>query len=69
MHDKISARFYSVAAHRQRPARSYQHYVMPRMRNTYMLAGRATPDEVVKSVIKGIYIEDVSNGEVTIGQV
>jgi TldD protein len=68
MHDKISARFYSVAPTGNGRRESYQHYVMPRMRNTYMLGGPATPDEVVKSVIKGIYIEDVSNGEVTIGQ-
>jgi TldD protein len=38
------------------------------MRNTYMLAGPATPEEVIKSVTKGIYVKDVSNGEVKIGE-
>ena len=41
---------------------------MPRMRNTYMTAGEATPGDVIKSVKKGIYVKDVSNGQVKIGE-
>jgi TldD protein len=68
MHDKISAKFYNVKPTGNGRRESYQHYIMPRMRNTYMLAGSATPEDIIKSVDKGIYVEDVSNGQVKIGE-
>jgi TldD protein len=68
MHDKISARHYKVKPTGNGRRQSYEHYVQPRMRNTYMLAGPATPEEVIGSVKKGIYIKDVSNGQVKIGE-
>ncbi|MFH0778564.1 MAG: TldD/PmbA family protein [Candidatus Eisenbacteria bacterium] len=68
MHDKISAKYYKVAPTGNGRRQSYQHYVQPRMRNTYMLAGPATPEDVIKSVDRGIYVQDVSNGEVRIGE-
>jgi len=68
LHDKISARFYGVSPTGNGRRQSYQHYVIPRMRNTYMLAGEATPEEVIKTAGKGIYVEDVANGQVKIGE-
>lgn len=68
MHDKISAKYYNIKPTGNGRRQSYQHYVQPRMRNTYMLAGPATPEDVIKSVDKGIYVEDVSNGQVKIGE-
>lgn len=68
MHDKISARNYKVKPTGNGRRQSYQHYVQPRMRNTYMLAGLAAPEDVIKSVQKGIYVQDVSNGQVKIGE-
>ncbi len=68
MHDKISARFYNVAPTGNGRRESYQHYIQPRMRNTYMLAGNASPEDVINNVEKGIYVQDVSNGEVKIGE-
>lgn len=68
MHDKISANHYQVAPTGNGRRQSYEHFVIPRMRNTYMLAGPATPEEVIKSVAKGIYVKDVSNGQVKIGE-
>ena len=38
------------------------------MRNTYMTAGPAKLADVVKAAGKGIYVEDVSNGQVKIGE-
>jgi TldD protein len=38
------------------------------MRNTYMLAGPASPEDVIKAAGKGIYVEDVANGQVKIGE-
>src|SRR4030043_1849242 len=68
MHDKISAKHYKVSPTGNGRRESYQHYVVPRMRNTYMLAGPATPEDVVRAAGKGIYVEDVSNGQVKIGE-
>ena len=68
MHDRISARFYDVAPTGNGRRQSYQHFVQPRMRNTYMTAGPAAPADVIKAAGSGIYVEDVSNGEVRIGE-
>ena len=68
LHDKISAKFYGVSPTGNGRRESYQHYVIPRMRNTYMLAGEATPEEVIRAAGKGIYVEDVANGQVKIGE-
>ena len=68
MHDRISARHYKVKPTGNGRRESYQHYIQPRMRNTYMLAGPATPDEVISAVEKGIYVQDISNGQVKIGE-
>ncbi|MBN1466892.1 TldD/PmbA family protein [candidate division KSB1 bacterium] len=68
LHDRISAKHYGVKPTGNGRRQSYQHYPIPRMRNTYMLAGKSTPEEVIKSVKKGIYVEDISNGQVKIGE-
>jgi len=68
MYDKISARHYKVESTGNGRRQNYQHYIQPRMRNTIMLKGPATPKDVIKNVKKGIYVKDVSNGEVKIGE-
>jgi TldD protein len=68
LHDRISARHYQVEPTGNGRRESYQHYPLPRMRNTYMLAGPATPADVIGSVERGIYVQDVSNGQVKIGE-
>jgi TldD protein len=68
MHDKISAKYYKVKPTGNGRRQSFEHYIQPRMRNTYMLGGPATPEDVIKSVKKGIYVQDVSNGQVKIGE-
>jgi TldD protein len=68
MHDRISAKFYNVKSTGNGRRQSYQHYAIPRMRNTYMLAGPASPEDVIKGAGKGIYVQDVANGEVKIGE-
>jgi TldD protein len=68
MHDRISARFYKVKPTGNGRRESYQHYVQPRMRNTLMLAGPAAADDVIRAAGKGIYVQNVSNGQVKIGE-
>ncbi|MEW6364704.1 MAG: TldD/PmbA family protein [Acidobacteriota bacterium] len=68
LHDRISARHYGVNPTGSGRRQSYQFYPIPRMRTTYMLAGPASPEDVIKSVAKGIYVSRVSNGQVKIGE-
>ncbi len=68
MHDKISAKHYGVEPTGNGRRQDFQNYPVPRMRNTYMLGGSATADDVIKQAGNGIYVEDVSNGQVKIGE-
>ncbi|MBL8910698.1 MAG: metalloprotease TldD [Archangium sp.] len=45
---------------------SFKHLPMPRMTNTYLAPGRDTPDDIVKSVDKGIYCANFGGGQVDI---
>ncbi len=45
---------------------SYAHLPMPRMTNTYMLAGEECPEDIIKSVNKGIYAVQFGGGQVDI---
>ena len=68
LHDRISAKHYGVEPTGNGRRESFEHYPIPRMRNTYMLGGNATPEDVIKAAGNGIYVEDVSNGQVKIGE-
>jgi TldD protein len=68
MHDRISARHYGLSSTGNGRRESYAHYPVPRMRNTYILPGASKPQEIIESVKKGIYIQQVSNGAVNVGQ-
>lgn len=67
MHDRISATHYKVAPTGNGRRESYKHPPVPRMRNTYMAAGKHDPQEIIASVKKGIYAETFTNGQVRIG--
>jgi TldD protein len=45
---------------------SYAHVPMPRMTNTYMLAGDKSPEEIVASLKKGLYAVNFGGGQVDI---
>jgi TldD protein len=45
---------------------SYAHIPMPRMTNTFMLAGESDPEEIVRSVHKGLYAVSFGGGQVDI---
>jgi TldD protein len=68
LHDKISAKYYGVKPTGNGRRQDFQNYPIPRMRNTYMLGGNATADDVIKQAGNGIYVENVSNGQVKIGE-
>lgn len=66
MQDKLNARLMGVAATGNGRRESYAHLPMPRMTNTYMLAGEHHPDEMIASVKRGIYAPQFSGGQVDI---
>ena len=68
LHDKISAKHYGVEPTGNGRRQDFQNYPIPRMRNTYMLGGNASPEDVIRQAGNGIYVEEVSNGQVKIGE-
>jgi TldD protein len=67
LHDRISARHFKVDPTGSGRRQSFRHMPLPRMRNTYMLAGPHSPEEIIRSVKRGIYAEHFTNGQVFIG--
>ena len=67
LHDGISAKHYGVAPTGNGRRESYQHAPLPRMRATYMLPGPHEKEEIIRSVNRGIYCTNFSNGQVNIG--
>ncbi len=66
MQDKLNARLMGVAATGNGRRESYAHLPMPRMTNTYMLAGASDPQEIIASVKKGLYCANLGGGQVDI---
>ncbi len=66
MQDKLNARLMGVGATGNGRRESYAHLPMPRMTNTYMLAGESDPEEIIRSVKKGIYCANLGGGQVDI---
>ncbi|MCF1184972.1 metalloprotease TldD [Marichromatium gracile] len=66
MQDKLNARLMGVAPTGNGRRESYAHLPMPRMTNTYMLAGDRDPAEIIASVDKGLYAANFGGGQVDI---
>ena len=66
MQDKLNARLMGVAPTGNGRRESYAHLPMPRMTNTYMLAGKSTPQEIIESVDYGIFAPNFGGGQVDI---
>jgi TldD protein len=64
--DSLNARLMKMPVTGNGRRESYAHVVMPRMTNTYMLAGEKSPQEILASVEKGIYAVNFGGGQVDI---
>jgi TldD protein len=64
--DSMNARLMGVAPTGNGRRESYAHVPMPRMTNTYMLAGDKAPEEIVASIKKGLYATNFGGGQVDI---
>lgn len=66
MQDRLNARLMNMPLTGNGRRESYAHQPMPRMTNTYMLAGNATFDDMIASVKRGVYANYFGGGQVDI---
>ncbi len=64
--DSLNARLMGVRPTGNGRRESYAHVPMPRMTNTYMLAGERSKDEIVASIERGLYATNFGGGQVDI---
>ena len=64
--DAMNARLMKVRPTGNGRRESYAHVPMPRMTNTYMLAGDKSKDEIVASLKRGVYATNFGGGQVDI---
>jgi len=66
LQDRLNARLMGMPLTGNGRRESFAHMPMPRMTNTFMLAGEATPDEIIRSVDRGLYAAYFGGGQVDI---
>lgn len=66
MTDKLNARLMGIRLTGNGRRESYQSVVLPRMTNTFMLAGESDPEDIIRSVKKGLYAVSFGGGQVDI---
>ncbi len=64
--DKLNARLMGMPNTGSGRRESYHHIPMPRMTNTYMLNGDDMPEDIIKSVQRGLYAVNFGGGQVDI---
>jgi TldD protein len=66
LQDSLNARLMKMPLTGNARRESYAHLTMPRMTNTYMLAGAHDPREIIASVPRGLYATNFGGGQVDI---
>ncbi len=66
MQDSLNARLLGMPLTGNARRESFAHVTLPRMTNTYMLAGPHDPAEIIASVPKGVYASNFGGGQVDI---
>ena len=66
LQDRLNARLMGVRPTGNGRRQSYAHAPMPRMTNTIMLAGDSAPEEIIRSVKRGLYAVNFGGGQVDI---
>ena len=66
MFDKLNAKLMKQKSTGSGRRQSFKHYPMPRMTNTYLAPGDSTPDEIIRSVDRGLYCKSFGGGQVDI---
>jgi len=66
LQDRLNASLMNTAPTGNGRRESYAHIPMPRMTNTFMLAGDSAPEDIIRSVKKGLYAVSFGGGQVDI---
>jgi TldD protein len=66
MQDHISARHFKTQPTGNGRRESFRHEPLPRMTNTLMMAGQDNPEDIIRSVKRGVYAKKFSGGQVNI---
>jgi TldD protein len=66
MQDKLNARLMGTRSTGNGRRESFAHVTLPRMTNTYMRPGPHAPEDIIKSVERGIYAVNFGGGQVDI---
>jgi len=66
LQDRLNARLMKMPPTGNGRRESYAHHPMPRMTNTFMLAGATPPEEIIRSVKRGLYAVAFGGGQVDI---
>lgn len=64
MYDRLSSMRDGVKSTGNGRRESYQHRPIPRMTNTFIAPGEMSPDEVIRSVPKGLFVKKMGGGQV-----
>ena len=66
LQDRLSSKLMKASLTGNGRRQSYDHIPMPRMTNTFMLSGESAPEDIIKSVTKGLYAVHFGGGQVDI---
>ncbi len=66
LQDRMNARLMGMEPTGNGRRESFAHAPMPRMTNTFMLAGETPPEDIIRSVPKGLYAANFGGGQVDI---
>ncbi len=66
MHDRLSAKHYGLRPSGNGRRESFACAPMPRMTNTILLGGTSDPEEILRSVKRGVYAKKFGGGQVDI---
>jgi len=66
LQDRISAKHFGTTASGNGRRQSFRHEPLPRMTNTFMAPGQDDPEDIIRSVKRGVYAKHCSGGQVNI---
>jgi TldD protein len=66
MQDRLSAKHFGISASGNGRRQSFRHEPLPRMTNTFLTPGQDDPEDIIRSVKRGVYAKHFSGGQVNI---
>ena len=66
MQDRLSAKHFGAKPSGNGRRQSFRHEPLPRMTNTFMAPGQDDPEDIIKSVKRGVYAKRFAGGQVNI---